>query len=184
VNEPDLKPGSDQTDSRFHDHFVALFHVHFERLYRYLNRLCGDSDLAADLAQETFIKLYRRGSLPDSPEAWLISVAMNLFRNTRSSVTRRSRLLTVARAESVHSGPEPSPEETAIDADSRRRVRSAIDRMPPRERRLLLLAAEGYSYHDMASALQLNEASVGTLLARARRAFRATYQGEEALDAR
>ena len=183
MNDPDSRQGSDHSASRFHDLFVGLFNAHFERLYRYLDRLSGDSDLAADLAQEAFIKLYRRGSLPDSPEAWLISVAMNLFRNASSSRSRRSRLLTVARAEGVHSEPGPSPEAAAIDAESRRRVRSAIERMPPREKRLLLLAAEGYSYRAMASALELNEASVGTLLARARRAFRATYEGEERRDA-
>ncbi|MBA3258421.1 MAG: hypothetical protein H0T68_03010, partial [Gemmatimonadales bacterium] len=42
-------------------------------------------------------------------------------------------------------------------------------------RSLLLLHTEGYSYRDLAVALGLNEASVGTLLARARRAFRRCY---------
>ncbi len=41
---------------------------------------------------------------------------------------------------------------------------------------MLLLRAEGYSYQEIAVALQLNQASVGTLLARARDAFRATYE--------
>jgi RNA polymerase sigma-70 factor (ECF subfamily) len=66
-------------------------------------------------------------------------------------------------------------------ADARHRVRFAIDLLPERERRLLLLHAEGFSYRDIASALQLNEASVGTLLARARTAFRNAYR--EAFDA-
>jgi RNA polymerase sigma-70 factor (ECF subfamily) len=40
---------------------------------------------------------------------------------------------------------------------------------------MLLLQAEGYSYRDIAAALELHEASVGTLLARARRAFLTAY---------
>jgi RNA polymerase sigma factor (sigma-70 family) len=160
----------------FHDHFAALFQVHFPRLYRYLDRLSGEPELAADVAQEAFIKLYRRGSLPDAPEAWLISVAMNLVRNAKSTRSRRSRLPTPARSEGVLSNPAPSPEQAAIAQESRRRVRSAIDRLPDRERRLLLLRAEGYSYRDMAAALDLNEASIGTLLARARAAFRECYE--------
>ena len=75
------------------------------RLARYLDRLSGDRELAADLAQETFVKLYQRGALPDQPEAWLISVAMNLFRNARSTATRRRRLLTASRAECVDGRP-------------------------------------------------------------------------------
>lgn len=160
----------------FHDLFVALFQVHFPRLYRYLDRLSGDPELAADVAQKTFIRLYRRGALPDAPEAWLISTAMNLFRNAKTTRSRRSRLLPPARSERIPSDPAPSPEQAAIAEQARRRVRSAINRMPDRERRLLLLQAEGYSYRDMAAALNLNEASIGTLLARARAAFREYYQ--------
>ena len=155
---------------------MDLFNAHFRRLYRYLDRLSGEPELAADLVQDAFVKLYRRGSLPDAPEAWLISVAMNLFRNVKSTRRRRRRLLTPARSEGLHSDPLPSPEQAAAAEDSRRLVRSAIDRMPERERCMLLLRAEGYSYRDIAAALDLNEASVGVLLARARRAFRETYE--------
>ena len=96
---PDVTPS-------FHDGFVDLFNAHFQRIYRVLDRLSGDAELASDLAQEAFIRLYRRGSLPDAPEAWLISVAMNLFRNERSSRTRRSATrsrpsATVARSSST-----------------------------------------------------------------------------------
>lgn len=163
------------TRTPFHDQFIALFDAHFHRLYRYLNRLSGEPELAADIAQEAFVRLYRRGSLPDSAEAWLVSVAMNLFRNAKSSRGRRLRLLTPARSEGVLSDPPPSPDEAAAAEDSRRRVRSALDKLPDRDRGMLLLRAEGYSYRDIAVALKLNEASVGVLLARARRAFREVY---------
>jgi RNA polymerase sigma-70 factor (ECF subfamily) len=160
---------------------VGLFNAHFHRIYRYLDRLSGEPDLAADLVQQAFVKLYRRGSLPDAPEAWLISVAMNLFRNETAARSRRRRLLTPARGERAHADPPPSPEEAAAAVDARRRVRSALDRLPERERRMLLLRAEGYSYRDIATVLDLNEASIGVFLTRARSAFRAIY--EETLEA-
>ena len=69
-----------------------------------------------------------------------------------------------------------SPEESAEADDSRRRVRFALERLPERERRMLLLRGEGYSYRDIAAALALNEASVGVILARARQAFRRSYE--------
>lgn len=164
--------------SAFHRQFVHLFEAHFHKLYRYLDRLSGEPELASDVAQEAFIRLYRRGALPDAPEAWLISVAMNLFRNVKSSRSRHRRLLTQARSEGVLSDPSPLPDQAAVAEESRHRVRAALDRLPERERRLLLLRAEGYSYRDMAAALELNEASIGTLLARARAAFRQRYEGE------
>lgn len=166
-----------RTMPSFHDRFVDLFDAHFRRLYRYLNRLSGEPDLAADVAQEAFVKLYQRGSLPDAPEAWLISVAMNLFRNEKSTRSRRLRLLTPSRGERVLADPPPSPEQATVAGETRRRVRLALDQLPERERGLLLLQAEGYGYRDIATALKLNEASVGVMLARARRVFRQVYEG-------
>ncbi len=155
----------------FDRRFTDLFHAHFSMLYRFLDRLSGEPELAADLAQEAFLRLYQRRSLPDRPEAWLITVALNLFRNQRSMRARRRALLTHSRGERVHSDPPPAPGEKADDG-LRERVRAAIEGLPERERALLLLRAEGFAYRDIALALDLNEASVGTLLARAKRAFR------------
>lgn len=170
-----------ETVASFDDRFIELFDAHFQRLYRYLDRLSGEPELAEDLAQETMVKLYRRGSVPDHPEAWLITVALNLFRNAKTTRARRRRLLTDARGVAVHSEPTPSPGLPTDSAETRRRVRTAIDALPERDRNMLLLQAEGYAYREIAAVLRLNEASVGTLLARAKKAFREAY--EDALDA-
>ena len=167
--------------SSFPEQFTAVFDAQFARLFRYLDRLSGDSELAADLAQETFMRLYLRGGLPDTPAAWLISVAMNLLRNERSTQSRRRGLLTEARSRHALGDPSPAPDEQAVAGETERRVRATLQRMPERERKLLLLQAEGYSYHEIALALGLHEASVGSLLARARREFHAVY--EEKVDA-
>jgi len=159
-----------------HEWFEELFNAHFRHLYRYLNRLSGDADLAADLAQDAFVRLYRRGAAPDTPVAWLITVATNLFRNARGQRSRRIRLLTVARGEGALADPAPSPAASVETAEATQRVRAALERLPERERRLLLLRAEGYSYADLAAALDLHAASVGTLLARAKRAFRDAFE--------
>ena len=166
-----------ETTSSFPDQFTAVFDANFARLFRCLDRLSGDPELSADLAQEAFVRLYQRGTLPDTPAAWLISVAMNLFRNERSTRGRRGRLLTEARSRHALGDAAPAPDEQAVAAETRSRVRATIDRMPERERRLLLLHAEGFSYREIAAGLGIHEASVGTLLARARRAFRALYEG-------
>jgi RNA polymerase sigma factor (sigma-70 family) len=167
--------------SSFRAEVANLFNVHFSRLHRFLNRLSADPELAADLAQETFVKLYRRGALPDAPEAWLITVAMNLLRNVQSGHSRRRRLLTVTRGERAHSDGPPLPDDAVESADVRQRVRAVLDSLPERDRHLLLLRAEGYSYRDIARSLDINEGSVGALLARAKRAFRESY--EDAFDA-
>ena len=165
----------------FRHEFVSEFNTHFKRLFRYLDRTSGDPELAADIAQEAFLRLYRRGTLPDAPAQWLISVAMNLLRNAKSKEARRARILTRGRARQAHSDPARSPIASAGANEERQRVRAALDRLPERECGLLLLRAEGYAYRDLAAALGLAEASVGTLLARAKARFRQAYK--EASDA-
>jgi RNA polymerase sigma factor (sigma-70 family) len=164
----------------FEERFRLLFQTELPRLFRYLDRLSGEPDLAADLAQEAFVRLHQRGAMPDRPEIWLVTVALNLFRNVRTTSARRRRLLTIARAESVLADPPPTPAQASDAAESYARVRAAMNRLPERDQRILLLRAEGYSYRDIAAALELNETSIGTLLARAKRAFREAYEGSNA----
>jgi len=165
-----------EANTPFRAQVAALFDAHFQRLYRYMNRLSGESDLASDVVQGAFVRLYLRGSLPDEPEAWLISVAMNLFRNEKGTRSRRLRLLTADRGAWSLGDPPSSPEETVESGDARRQVRAALEKLPERDQQILLLHGEGYRYREISLALKLNEASVGTLLARARRAFRRAYE--------
>ena len=160
----------------FRDDFVELFNGQFPRLYRYLDRACGDPELAADIAQETFVKLYQRGAFPDTPGAWLVTVAMNLLRNAQTMRARRSRLLKVIPDAETFADRPITPAHATESRELTRRVRTALDQMPERERQLLLLRSEGYSYREIAQALDLQEASVGTLLARAKRVFRDIYE--------
>ena len=159
----------------FADLLREAHEAHYPSIFRVLDRLSGDPDLAADLTQEAFVRLYRRGSLPDHTDRWLVTVALNLFRNERSKTRRRERLRAAFPGELSPASPM-SPADRVDSRRTRAEVRGALDRLPERERELLLLRAEGYSYRDLAAVLELNEASVGTLLARAKRAFEAEYE--------
>lgn len=161
----------------FRERFRAAYHEHYEPVFRYLDRLSGDPDLAADIVQETFVRLYRRGSLPEKPDRWLVTVALNLFRNRHNKVRRRGELNRAHRSELSSPSP-PSPLRVAQASERGERVRRALDRLSERDRELLLLRAEGYAYRDLARILDLNESSVGTFLARAKRSFREAYEEE------
>lgn len=169
------RDGAAERTTTFDTAFRRLFDEQFDRIFRYLDRLTADADTAADAAQEAFVRLHRRGAMPERPAAWLITVALNQMRNAIAQRGRRAELLTPDRARHALAEPPPSPAERAAAEDERRRVRRALDTMPERERSLLLLRAEGYSYREIAAALQLHEPSLGTLLARARERFRAVY---------
>lgn len=160
------------TDVTFEGEFRQVFEDRFTSLYRYLDRLSGDSALAADIAQETFVRLYWRGALPEDPRRWLVTVAHNLLRDSRRNSARRLRLLARRDPGATLGDATPAPDAALLAAEQQRIVRAALDTMPERDRQLLLLRQEGYSYRELAAALGLLESSVGTLLARARHDFR------------
>ena len=160
--------------------FRRVFDREFQSLFRYANRWSGDPARAADVAQETFIRLYQRGRLPEELRAWLVSVANNLLRDERRRDVRRERLLN---SHAITDAPARRPDTDLLAKERRRTVRAALEELVPRDRALLLLRHEGYSYRELAAALHIRESSLGTLLARARERFRVAMGSKhDALD--
>ncbi len=173
-------------DPTFEKAVTRLFEERFESLFRYLNRLGGDSDLAEDCAQEAFVRLFQRGAMPDDPRAWLVTVATNLFRDSRRGHQRRERLMDVQLVREIPRE-APAADADVLESELRDRVREALESLPFRDRQLLLLRHEGYSYKELAGMVGVAEGSVGTLLVRATRAFQrvfttATSASDAALD--
>jgi RNA polymerase sigma factor (sigma-70 family) len=173
VNDP---PDRLMPERTFEDEFRRLFDGQFGSVFRYLDRLSGDPALAADLAQETFVRLFRRGSMPDMPRAWLAAVAANLLRDDRRTAARRQSLIGAAVEQLRLESSSAAPDAEVLAGERRAMVRRTLDGLPERDRRILLLRYEGYSYREIALALDLPETSVGTFLARARRAFQAAFE--------
>lgn len=154
------------------DAFTEVFHLNAPSLFRYLVRLSGDADMAADLMQETFVRLHDRGSLPDDVRAWLTTVATNLLRDDRRTAARRVHLAEKFNVDLMPAA-MPSPEIAAEAHERRDAVRAALATLSERDRQLLLLRHEGFSYREIAAAADVSTNSVGTLLVRATAAFHA-----------
>ena len=73
----------------------------------------------------------------------------------------------------------PCHEELVV-RERREKVKQALDRIPERYREALLLRQEGYSYREIASALDYRASGVGKLIVRATQAFRVAYGGADA----
>jgi len=162
----------------FSDAVAALYHAQFASLFRYLDRLTGDVELAKDLAQDTFARLYRRGALPDDPRAWLATVSTNLVRDHQRQARRRAELVVQYAADAAQVNEPPAADASVMVHEARSRVRAALDALPERDRMLLLLRHEGYSYRELARVINVAEGSVGTLLVRATRVFRQAVGAE------
>jgi len=169
---------SSASDTRgFDESFAELFRERFGMLYRYLKRLSGDAALADDVAQESFVRLHRRGSMPDDPGAWLVTVANNIVRDEYRSEKRRRRLLARWMTPEKAQSQMPSSDAAVLSHEREAAVRRALDKLPLRDRRILILRHEGFSYREIAEAIGVAPSSVGTLLARATAALSQSYQG-------
>lgn len=153
-----------------------LFAQHHDGLHRYLVRLTGDSDLAADLAQEAFIRWVEKQPAEDNPKAWLYTVATNLARDDVRIRSRRLVLLTEAPDRAPMPADPPSADESMETEERRQRVRRALDELTERERVLLLMREEGFSHEEMALAVGTTTKSIGTMLARAFKKLSAKLQ--------
>lgn len=166
----DSRDEPDEGPPGFKEAFCRLFDQEFPSLFRYLNRLTGDGDLADDLAQEVFVRLYQRGSFPDDMRGWMGAVAHNLLRDQKRTARRRFHLRESCQGALTPEGP-PRADENLLAEERRQAVRGALEKLSERDRRMLLLRHEGYSYREIAHAIGVNETSVGTLLLRATDAF-------------
>ena len=152
---------SDEDTPQSRAAFERLYMTHASAVRRHLVYLTGDSSLAEDLAQETFSRLYLRqaeqAGEPENPRAWLLTVASNLAYNHFRGESRRS-----ARENALAD---------VID------VRRALGELEVRDRMTLMLRHSGFSYAEVAEAIGVSPASVGTILARAQARFRTAYEG-------
>jgi RNA polymerase sigma-70 factor (ECF subfamily) len=166
---------------RFHEgdeaSFVELFQRHYDMVYGVLFRLTGTRHEAEDLAQDVFMKLYQRPlQHGENVAGWLYRVAVNSGYNALRAERRRAHRERTA-GQAVD--PPPRTEDEVARREARQRVRAALAKLPPRAAKLLILREMGFSYRELADIVDVAPGSVGTLLARAQRAFRAAYGEEE-----
>jgi RNA polymerase sigma-70 factor, ECF subfamily len=167
------------------ERFAALFRDRYQELYGLGYRLLGDHGEAEDVVQETFLKLDGHPVLDrpdDEVAAWLRRVCLNTTYNRLRGQRRASaRLDRAGRAERAdeEAGDGGEPLLDVLRAEQQRAVRRALATLPERQRACLLLRHAGYTYAEIAAALDLAVGSVGVLLARGERAFRDAYLDDD-----
>ncbi len=156
--------------SRDRTAFAALFDFYAPRVKAMLMRSGASAEAAEDIAQETLLTLWRKAALFDpsraSAAAWIFAIARNL---------RIDRLRADARATLYALTERPEPEATerpdgAYDTGERaRRVRDAMEALPPEQARVVQLSFfEGRAHGDIAQSLDL---PLGTVKSRLRLAM-------------
>ena len=162
----------------------TIFHAQYARIARVIAGVIRDRARAEELAVDVFLKWSRHRKAHGKEAAgWLYRTAIRTALNELRSVTRRTRYESLFGFLSFYKpSPPPTPEEIRAADETQDKVRLVLSVISSRYAELLLLRSEGLTYEELASALGLNPASIGTLLSRAQQAFRREYikrYGEE-----
>jgi RNA polymerase sigma-70 factor (ECF subfamily) len=152
--------------------FEAFFHAHYVRVARAAGRVVGDHARAEELAVEAFWKLWRNPlAQGEKAGGWVYRTVVRLALNELRRQKRSARY----ELSPGPGRPAATPEEIHAAAEERQQVRRVLAALDARQAELLLLRGSGMSYGELAAAIDVNPASVGTLIGRAQQAFRKEY---------
>ena len=147
-----------------------IFRRDYQRVVGVAARVLGSRNQAEDVAQDVFLSFGRSSVPAGEARGWLcvaaVHTALNLLRTGRRRAWREETA--AAAADAVVS----DVAEAVVTLEERNRVRSALVRLPRKQAVALVLRHSGLSYADVAAALDLSPASVGTTVWRAESALR------------
>ncbi|MGH3032285.1 MAG: sigma-70 family RNA polymerase sigma factor [Gaiellaceae bacterium] len=153
-------------------HAETLFEEHSGRIYRFCVRRLGSPQEAEDALQATYLNAWRSlkaGTRPHDAVPWLFQIAANVCATVLRNRSRRGTVELLPPADLEHVASKEA------DSDELLGLTEALEALPERQRQALLLRDwRGFSYEEIAGALDASYPAVETLLFRARRAVAAS----------
>jgi RNA polymerase sigma factor (sigma-70 family) len=147
--------------------FDDLYRKYYQSIWVFAARLTGNRSDAADIAQETFVRLHQAlnaGATIQLPRPWLYRVAANLSRN---HVKRTKYFEQVVSKKLTTPQPDATAEEGLIRTEELMQLREAIDELSERDKLLVMCYQDHLSYAEIAEIAGIKAQSVGKLLSRA-----------------
>jgi RNA polymerase sigma-70 factor (ECF subfamily) len=160
-----------------------LMERHATPVFHFLCRMVGNEDDANDLAQETFVRIFRaRASFRPSEKfsTWLFTIAANLARNHFRWRSRHPNVSLEAETGETEQtlgstlpANDPAPNEQALTAERAKTVRTAVNKLPEDLREAIVLCEwEELSVAEAAVILETTPKAVESRLYRARQILR------------
>jgi len=163
------------------DAFAELVGRYRNQITSYIYRMTNDYDGAVDLAQETFVRVYRAADRYQRSYAfstYIYRIATNLAiselrkRKRRKLVSLTGFFLSSDGSEPMEFNPpddRPLQDKELVDTERRNAVQRAIGTLPEKYRAPLILRdVDGRSYDEIAKILETSEGTVKSRISRAR----------------
>lgn len=141
--------------------FEQIYSENYAKLYRVAVKMVGDKENASDIVQEVFLGLYEKFNSGTSVfylNTWLYRVTLN---KSIDCLKRQKKF------SPIEASPEHSAEDFSLEnVEKEAWVRQALSKLKPRERALLILYSEDFSYKEISDSTGIRFSSVGKTLAR------------------
>ena len=156
--------------------FRTVFVQRYSQIVGILMRLLGDRSGAEEIANEVFLRLYRRPGLQidGNVGGWLYRAATNLGIDAMRRSSRR-RKYEQGSGQTVDEGTQTDPLNDLLRQEKCQRVRAVLALLKSAHAQLLILRASGLSYRELAETLEVKMSGIGTMLNRAEEEFRLRY---------
>lgn len=156
--------------------FEGLFARHSRRVFTIARRMLGEEAIAEDVVQDVFMQVFKaldrfRGASEFT--TWLHRITHNTCINRlRSAAVRRVSSLDAVEPGAAPASDAPNAEELLGREDLQHQIQSALDKMEPDHRVVLVMRVmDARSYSEIAKLTDQTEDQVRGKLYRARKSF-------------
>lgn len=158
--------------------FDAVYASLFRDVFAYFN-VCFGPEVAEDLAQETFLRVWKAIDLekiPDSWRAWVFRCAVNLKNDFLRQKYKQSNVQTLAE--------QALPIQSAADENNGvyLGVQRALACLSAADRELLTLKSFGFTSEEIGAFLNISASAVRTRLQKAKQSFKIHLETEGITD--
>jgi RNA polymerase sigma-70 factor (ECF subfamily) len=162
---------------------TALVREYSTTLYRVAYSVTRNAGEAEDVVQETFLRVLRhqhRLAELREPRVWLVRIAWNLVLDRKRRSKTRPETQDIEELVRILPAGEMSVDDALIEAQKHARILELIDKLPAKEREVLLLSAvEELPTAQIAAVLNTTESTIRSRIFRARRALAAMLEQEK-----
>jgi len=157
-----------------HDAFVEIYHRYKLRLAGNLLRMLKSPELAEELLQELFVRLWthrQQIDLNQPIKSYLFRIGENLVRDTFRRAAKDKRMQQHLLAATSYT--YPHVEELVISSETKTELYQAIEMLPPKRREVFILCKlESKSYEEVSKLLNISPGTVNDHIRKANRFLR------------
>jgi RNA polymerase sigma-70 factor (family 1) len=137
------------------EQFKYLFDKHFDSVRNYIYYRSGDAEMATDIAQETFLKIWEKQPAPDQDN--LAGLIFKIAGDQFISHYRKQKVIEKFRLNSRPDSRTASPEDVLVFEELKARYEYALAGMPENQRTVFLMSRiDQMKYQEIAERLGLS----------------------------